>query len=129
MCIQFNAGVVYYNRSKGTEKIKKRKEDKTMTKMQINALENAQKVFGEKEFTEKEWMNVACGKYALTTAIYNGHVKAINHTERTYYTVAEIVKMLNDCAYNDCYGCDWFYQIDENGQVYEDNTTTTYKLI
>lgn len=100
-----------------------------MTKMQINALENAQKVFGEKEFTEKEWMNVACGKYALTTAIYNGHVQAIKHVQRNYYTLAEVVAMLNECSGEDCYCGHWEYKIDENNKVYDEDITMTYKLI
>lgn len=100
-----------------------------MTKMQMVALENAKKVFGDKEFTAKEWMDVACGKYALSTAIYDGHVKSIEHVKRIDYTVKELVKMLNDCAGDDCYNCDWHFEVDENNNVYENIVTNTYQLI
>lgn len=40
--------------------------------------------------------------------------------ERCYYSVREIVDLLNHCAGDDCYGCDWHYEIDEEGRIYCD---------
>ena len=100
-----------------------------MTKMQMVALENAKKAFGDKEFSRKEWMDVACGKYGLSTAIYDGNVKSVQHVKRIYYTVKELVKMLNDCAGDDCYNCDWNFKVDENNNAYEEIITNTYKLV
>ena len=49
-------------------------------------------------------------RYILTKQIY----------ERYYYSVREIVDLLNDCAGEDCYNGDWHYEIDEEGQIYCD---------
>lgn len=100
-----------------------------MTKMQMVALENAKKAFGEKEFSRKDWMDVACGKYGLSTAINDGNVQTIKHVQRNYYTLAEVVEMLNECSGEDCYCGHWEYKIDENNRVYDENVTITYKLI
>lgn len=100
-----------------------------MTKMQMTALENAQKMYGDKEFTARDWDKVACGKFALNTAIYKGYVQKIEHIKRNYYTLAEIVAMLNDCSGEDCYCGHWEYKIDENNRVYDEDVTITYKLI
>ena len=41
--------------------------------------------------------------------------------ERTYYTMREVVDMLNECSGEDCYGGEWHYEIDEQGRVYSDD--------
>ena len=41
--------------------------------------------------------------------------------ERTYYTMREVVDMLNECSGEDCYCGEWHYEIDEQGRVYSDN--------
>lgn len=96
-----------------------------MTKMQMTALETAKNIFNTNEFTEKDWTKVACGKYSLTTAVHNGDVKVVKHVARTWYTLDEVVKMLNDCSGSDCYDCDWNLKV-ENGRAYEDEITYTY---
>ena len=40
--------------------------------------------------------------------------------KRFYYSVREIVDMLNDCSGEDCYGATWEYKIDDEGRIYED---------
>jgi len=48
--------------------------------------------------------------------------------ERRYYTMREIVDELNDCAGQDCWSCNWHYEIDEQGHIYQDELLG-YKII
>ena len=41
--------------------------------------------------------------------------------ERVYYSVREIVDLLNDCSGEDCYNSSWHFEIDNEGQIYCDN--------
>lgn len=78
------------------------------------------------------WMALNVGKIVKEQQIvFNGNSVTWNTmrryiqlkpmTVRNYYTMNEIVNMLNDCACNDCSNDDWFYQIDENGRIYSDD--------
>ena len=42
--------------------------------------------------------------------------------KRCYYSVREIVDILNECAGEDCYGANWEFKIDDEGRIYEDET-------
>ena len=98
-----------------------------MTEKTMKALETARKLFGDKLFLKGEWAIKKLG-CTLETAQKNGAVEKVIVTEREYYTVAEIVEQLNECAY----GCDgngtWEYKIDEQGRIYQDFKYTRYKM-
>lgn len=41
-------------------------------------------------------------------------------TERVYYTTKELVALLNSCANNGCYDCDWNFKVDKDSRAYTD---------
>ena len=98
-----------------------------MAKTTVAALEKAREYFGEREFTEQEW-NRSGIALTLDTARVHGAVIRMEKVERTYYTIREVVDMLNDCSNEDCYGAHWHYEIDAQGRVYDDYVYTTYRM-
>lgn len=98
-----------------------------MSKATANSIATARAAFGTREFTIHEWDALHTGS-RLETVVYHGGAERITRTTRQYYTVAELVEHLNDCAGEDCYGCDWYYQLDADGRAYQDFTTTTYRM-
>ena len=100
-----------------------------MTKTQMNALIATIAFFGSAEFTETEWNHSpAVGRLSLTTAVREGAVIATTTVTRSYYSVAEIVTMLNECSGEDCYGGHWHYEIDSEGRIYSESSSTTYHM-
>ena len=97
-----------------------------MMKKTAEALKEAYEYFGEKEFTRDQWK--AHIPLTLETAIKYDAVTVIHHEQRRYYTIQEIVEELNSCAGDDCYRCEWFYQIDEENRVYQLITWKTYEM-
>ncbi len=51
-------------------------------------------------------------------------------TERTLVpvSVAELVKLLNECAGDDCYSCSWEY-IEKDGSAFRVDRTTVYRVL
>ena len=102
-----------------------------MTKYQMSILPLVIAYFGTREFTEKEWKDSdspACGRLSLGMALHDGIVIEHKVVTRNYYTVAEIVEKLNDCAGEYCYFGNWEYKIDESGRVYDEDVTVTYHM-
>lgn len=89
-------------------------------------LDKAHEIFGDREFTEYEWED-AVPQLTLRTAC-RYEVEVIHHTTRQYYTVRELVDMLNSYAGDDLYECDWHYEIDEQGRVFQDFDHRTYRM-
>lgn len=98
-----------------------------MSKTTATSIETARNFFGTREFNEYEWHKLALPT-TLKTAISYDAVKRIENTKRIYYTVAELVAELNACAGDDCYSCDWHYEVDSDGRAYQDITTVTYQM-
>lgn len=98
-----------------------------MNKNTLEALNKARNYFNNREFTECEWKmaNIGC---TLNTLMKYDEIEKIERVTREYYTVAELVEALNSCSGEDCYSGDWFYQIDENGNVYQEIKTVIYKM-
>ncbi len=92
----------------------------------IIAIEEMRSLFGNSEFSAAQWDAVA----GLRFVSARRHVafEVIEHVERVYYSMAEIVEKLNACAGDDCYACDWHYQIDEQGRVYQDFVSVSYRF-
>ena len=40
--------------------------------------------------------------------------------KRRYYSLPELVGLLNSCAGEDCYNVNWHFAIDDNGKVFTD---------
>ena len=97
-----------------------------MAKLTRMELDKAHVLFGDREFTEEEWKRTGL-RLTLHTACYY-EVEELKHTKRCYYTVQELVDELNSCAGDDCYACDWFYQVDEQGRAFRDFHTYTYRM-
>ena len=98
-----------------------------MSKQTANTIAAAREVFGNREFTENEWEGAHMAT-RLDTVVYHGGARRIEHVEREYYTVEEIVNELNGCAGDDCYACNWHYEIDSNGKIFQDFKTYTYQM-
>lgn len=91
------------------------------------AIETARDVFGMNEFTAEEWSKANIG-VTLRTAINHGAVVVNKHIVRQYYTVSELVEMLNACSGTDCYDIEYNLRVDEKGRAYEDNEYNTYNM-
>lgn len=89
-------------------------------------LDKAHEIFGDREFTEREWED-AVPQLTLNTAC-RYEVEVLHHTTRRYYTVQELVDELNSCAGEDLYDCDWHYEVDEQGRAFRDFDHLTYRL-
>ena len=96
-----------------------------------NTYTTALAAFGSNEFTERQYDELfgTADHVTLRTLRNNELVHLIVHTTRYFYTVAELVEALNDCSGADCYCGSWFYQIDEQGRVYQDIEHVTYQLV
>lgn len=77
------------------------------------------------------WMNENIGKVvssgpaevdnervAWDTVMRYVHIEPV--IKRYYYSVKELVGLLNSCAGEDCYCADWHFEIDDNGKVFTD---------
>lgn len=120
--------MLYYNHRRGKPF---GKEGNKMRKNQIAAAEAMKEYFGNRRFTEQEWGAAgtpACGVLNIYTAEKAGYVVRRTETWREYYTVAEIVAMLNECSGEDCYCGRWYYQIDEQGRIFEENGRTWWEM-
>ena len=96
-------------------------------KMILSDIEKACKIFGDNEFTQKQWTSAMY--ISLQTALsINAVIPCSVKTDREYYTVQEIVKLLNACAGEDNWGCDWHFEIDEEGRVYEEVEQQYYHM-
>lgn len=98
-----------------------------MSKNTAAAITTARAAFGTREFTAHEWDALRTGT-RLDTVVYHEGAERITRTTRRYYTVAELVEELNACAGDDCYSCDWHYEVDADGRAFQDFTTTTYRM-
>ena len=98
-----------------------------MTKQTAAGIEKAKEFFGDREFKEREWEWDIFGVTLETVLKWKG-AKRIVRIKREYYTIKELVGMLNSCSGNDCYDCDWNLKIDEDGRAYEDHEVVTYKM-
>lgn len=99
-----------------------------MAKMMENtakALESARELFGNNEFTMEQWKEANIG-LTLRTAMKYEAVVAIKHSDRQYYSVKELVELLNSCSGTDCYNVEYNFKVDENGRAYEDCEYYTY---
>lgn len=78
------------------------------------------------------WMNENMGKVvsggpavvgdervAWDTVMRYVHLEPV--IKRYYYSVKELVGLLNSCAGDDCYDVDWHFEIDDDGRVYTDS--------
>lgn len=99
-----------------------------MTKQTAAAIVAAHLTFDSKEFTDYDWERAQLG-CTLRTAIKHNAVKKITRTRRIYYTVRELVEMLNSCSGTDCYCSYWNLQMDENDRVYEDVEEVFYQMV
>lgn len=98
-----------------------------MNKNTAAAITTARAAFGTREFTAHEWDALHTGT-RLETVIFHEAAERIVHTTRRYYTVAELVEELNACAGDDCYYCDWHYEVDADGRAYQDIITATFRM-
>lgn len=98
-----------------------------MMKSTAQAIERAREIFGNREFNELEW-NRAGIQLALRTAIAHDKVVKIERSYRDFYAVKELVEMLNSCAGDDCYDCEWHFEIDEQGRVFQDRKEVSYRM-
>ena len=98
-----------------------------MNKGTMEAINKARNFFKDNEFTAREWYMLDTGR-TLDTMIKNGAVEKIERVTREYYTVAELVEALNGCSGEGYYNGDWYYQIDENGNVYQEIKSVIYRM-
>ena len=90
----------------------------------INEINRMREILGSLSFSETEWNAISAVRFA--TARKYANIVRIVEVERVYYSLAEVVEKLNACAGDDCYACDWNYQIDEQGRVYQDFEFISY---
>ena len=77
--------------------------------------------------TEVEWVDLLNNRISFGTFKKYALTKEIK-VVKTEVSLENLVEMLNDCAGNDCYDCDWHYVV-ENGKAYEVNTFTYYRMV
>jgi hypothetical protein len=90
----------------------------------INEINRMHEVLGPSSFSEVEWNAISSVRFA--TARKYADIVEIKEVCREYYSMAEIVEKLNACAGDDCYACDWHYQIDDQGRVYQEFESVSY---
>jgi hypothetical protein len=90
----------------------------------IRAIEAMQVLFAGKSFTPAQWDKNAAVRFS--TAKKYANLVEVKEVRRVYYSMAELVQELNACAGNDCYACDWNYEIDEQGRAYQDFESVSY---
>ena len=93
------------------------------TRIAIEALHEAHA--GE-EFTRNRLDAISA--VSVDTLIRYRAVEVI--TEETFVpvSVAELVRLLNECAGDDCYGCSWEY-IEQDGQAFRVDRSTVYRVM
>lgn len=77
--------------------------------------------------TEIEWVDLLNNRISFDTFKKYALVKEVK-TVKTEVSLEDLVEMLNSCAGNDCYGCDWHYVV-ENGKAYDVATYEYYKMV
>lgn len=92
----------------------------------INAIEAMKVLFSGNSFTSAQWDAQANVRFA--TAKKYADLVEIKEVRREYYSMAELVEKLNACAGDDCYACDWHYEIDEQGRAYQDFVSVSYRF-
>lgn len=90
----------------------------------VNEINRMHEVLGSSSFSEAEWNAISSVRFA--TARKYADLVEVKEVERVFYSMAEIVEKLNACAGDDCYACDWHYQIDGQGRVYQDFESVSY---
>ena len=75
--------------------------------------EEIDEIAREKDLTGSTFAKYACTSYTKTI--------------KTEYTLQEVLNMLNACAGDDCYECEWHF-IEENGRIYDVEEITVYKV-
>lgn len=92
----------------------------------IRAIEAMKVLFANNSFSPAQWDANAAVRFA--TAKKYADLVEIKEVRRVYYSMADLVKELNECAGNDCYACDWHYEIDEQGRAYQDFASISYRF-
>ena len=90
----------------------------------IHEINRMHEVLGSAPFSEAQWNAISAVRFA--TARKYADIVEVKEVERVFYSMAEIVAKLNACAGDDCYACDWHYQIDDQGRVYQDFESVSY---
>lgn len=92
----------------------------------IREIEAMQVLFTNNSFTPAQWDAKSTVRFA--TAKKYANLVEVKEVRREYYSMAELVKMLNECAGNDCYACNWYYEIDEQGRAYQNFVSISYRF-
>ena len=90
----------------------------------INEINRMREILGSAPFSEAQWNAISAVRFA--TARKYANIVRVVEVERVYYTKEYIVEQLNECAGNDCYACDWHFQIDEFGRIYQEVEFVSY---
>lgn len=93
-----------------------------MSKKTANVIEAMNAYKGEVK-TQRDWAILLDDKITFDTFKKYALEQVIVRTE---VNLNEVVALLNDCAGNDCYDCDWFYEVID-GKVYK--VDTCYKMV
>ena len=81
----------------------------------------------EKEYSFSELDRIA-REHDLTGRTFVQYAcKSSTKTVKTEYTLQEVLKMLNACAGDDCYNCEWHF-VEEGGKIYDVEEITVYKI-
>lgn len=89
----------------------------------------AMNAYKGQSMTAKEWTDLLDNRLSFNTfRKYALAGETEVRTIKTEVSLENLVEMLNDCAGNDCYGCDWHY-IVENGKAYEVDFLYYYKMV
>lgn len=102
-----------------------------MTNNTRTAIQNAYDHFGTNWFTVadlNDYMAKAPAQITFDTFHRHANLQVQANTVRTYYTVQDLVDILNSLAGDDLYGADWNYQVDDNGRAYTAKTTYQYRF-
>jgi hypothetical protein len=103
-----------------------------MTNNTRTAIQNAYNHFGTNWFTVAElntYMAKAPAQITFSTFRKHANLQVQANTVRTYYTVQELVNILNSLAGENLYGTNWNYQVNNNGQAYTETTTYQYRFV
>lgn len=93
-----------------------------MSKRTANVIEAMNAYKGEVK-TQRDWAILLDDRITFETFRKYALEQVIVRTEAN---LNEIVALLNDCAGNDCYDCDWLYEVIDN-KVYK--VDTCYKMV
>lgn len=82
------------------------------------ALEKLEKEYKGQRRKWEQWERLVNEKSEISFSTFRKYIKLEKVISKNEVSIEEIVELLNNCAGNDCYYCDWQYEVID-GKPYE----------